>query len=38
MLEAGFPEFQNLNLKREEVVNVIIPSVTGSVPAGSARG
>jgi acyl-CoA reductase-like NAD-dependent aldehyde dehydrogenase len=44
MLEAGFPEgvFQNLILKREDVVNVINDprvqgaSVTGSVGAGSA--
>ena len=44
MLEAGFPEgtFQNLILKREDVVNVINDSrvqgasVTGSVRAGSA--
>lgn len=44
MLEAGFPEgvFQNLILKRDEVVNVINDgrvqgaSVTGSVRAGSA--
>src|SRR5215831_2143877 len=44
MLEAGFPEgvFQNLILKRDEVVNVITDgrvqgaSVTGSVRAGSA--
>src|SRR5262249_45316544 len=44
MLEAGFPEgvFQNLILKRDDVVNVINDrrvqgaSVTGSVRAGSA--
>src|SRR5262245_10761344 len=44
MLEAGFPEgvFQNLILKRDDVVNVINDrrvqgaSVTGSVQAGSA--
>jgi succinate-semialdehyde dehydrogenase len=44
MLEAGFPEgvFQNLILKRDDVVNVIndprvqAASVTGSVRAGSA--
>src|ERR1700722_17856155 len=46
MREAGFPEgvFQNLILKREDVVNVINDprvqgaSVTGSVRAGSAVG
>jgi acyl-CoA reductase-like NAD-dependent aldehyde dehydrogenase len=44
MLEAGFPEgvFQNLILKRDDIVNVINDrrvqgaSVTGSVGAGSA--